>query len=149
MPIIYLYISLFRRITEIFRNHTRNLIPESNAQELISFYELIILANFCVSYIEKTYYSVAIFVFGFIIIYFGNYYLFEKLYWKITIPNHKIYQSKALLNTLFILLTIWFGYSFFSIFQKAPKGKDEFKYYRPLPPNHPEADSNGQKFYYD
>lgn len=145
MPIIYLHISLLKRITEIFQRHIRTSFTDYEAYYLISFYEVFIFANI----IFKTQYSGALFIFGFIIIPVGNYYIFEKLYWKITIPNNKIYKSKALLNTLFILITIWFVYSFNSIFQKAPKGKDEFKYYRPLPPNHPEADSNGQKFYYN
>ncbi len=145
MPIIYLYISLFKRITEIFQRHIRTSFNDYEAYCLISFYEVFIFANI----IFKTQYSGALFIFGFIIIPVGNYYIFEKLYWKITIPNNKIYKSKALLNTLFILITIWFVYSFNSIFQKVPKGKDEFKYYCPLPPNHPEADSNGQKFYYN
>ncbi len=148
MAIIYLYFSLWKRITEIFQRHIRTSFTELDAYHLISFYEVIILMNFFVSSIEKTKYTKGLFIFSLIIIPIGNYYLFEKWYLKITIPNNKIYQSKALLNTLFILITIWFAYSFFSVMQKAPTTKDEIKYQRPLPPNHPEADTNGQKFYY-
>ena len=143
MAIVYLYFSLFRRITEIFRNHTRNLYPESNAEELISFYELIILAN--ISF--KTQYSVALFVFGFIIIGIGNYYLFRKLHKNIIIPNNKIYKSKALLNTLFLLFTFWFSYSFISFFQKIPIKKEEIKYYQPLPPNVPKIETGIERYY--
>lgn len=149
MAIIYLYISLYKRITDVFRNHTRNLYPEINAKYLISFYELIILLNFLYPLNGRIQQSVWLFILGAGIIYWSNYYLFEKMYLKITIPNNKIYQSKALLNTLFIMFTIWFVYSFYSLLQKVPTQKDEIKYQRPLPPNHPESDSNIQKFYHD
>jgi hypothetical protein len=150
MPIIYLYISLFRRITDIFKNHTRNTSPEINAMYLISTYEIFIVMNFFSnSFITKKPYMMLFEFCSYILILVGNYYIFEKLYWKIEIPNKKIFKSKALLNTFFILLTIWFVHSFFSLTQKVPNRKDELKYYRPLPPNHPEADFNGQKFYYN
>jgi len=88
---------------------------------LITTYELIIFMDFFIYNFLNTKFFIGLFLLGlFIIIPVGNYYLFEKLYWKITIPNNKIYKSKALLNTLFIMLTIWFVYSFFIILQKKP-----------------------------
>ncbi|MFA9214453.1 MAG: hypothetical protein ACEQSR_11505 [Candidatus Methylacidiphilales bacterium] len=143
MPIVYLYISLLKRITEIFQRHIRASFTDDEAYHLISFYEVFIFANI----IFKTQYSGALFIFGFIIILVGNYFIFEKLYWKIIIPNNKIYKSKALLNTLFILITIWFVYSFNSIFQKIPTEKENLKYYRPLPPNQPDIDTGIKRYY--
>ena len=143
MPIIYLYISLWKRITEIFQRHIRTSFTDDEAYHLLSFYEVIIFANI----IFKTQFTGALFIFGFIIIPVSNYFIFEKLYWKITIPNNKIYQSKALLNTLFIVLTIWFVYSFFSIMQKALIKKENLKYYRPLPPNQLDKDTGIKRYY--
>lgn len=150
MAIIYLYISLYKRITEIFQNYIRKNIPQVDAMYLISAYEIFILMNFFPnSFITKKSYIVLFILGSFIVIIAGNHYIFEKLYWKIEIPNNKIYRSKTLLNTLFIMFTIWFVYSFYSLSQKVPTQKDEIKYQRPLPPNHPESDSNIQKFYHD
>ncbi|MFZ4796245.1 MAG: hypothetical protein ACOYMA_02055 [Bacteroidia bacterium] len=143
MAIIYLYISLYKRVSEIFKNHTGNLYPEINAKHLISFYEFIIFVNI----IFKTQYAVALLLLAFFTIAFGNYYILKKMYWKITIPNNKIYKSKALLNTLFIMLTIWFVYSFYSLTQKVPNRKKEIKYYQPLPPNDPKIDTGIERYY--
>ena len=56
MPIIYLYISLLKRITEIFQRHIRTSFTDYEAYYLISFYEVFIFANI----IFKTQYSGAL-----------------------------------------------------------------------------------------